>query len=56
MTPFELLAPTYRHMLAALSNWLDKAERELSDAQVTALSSARLAPDMFPLATQIRFA
>lgn len=56
MTPFSLLAPTYLQMLGALSNWLDKAEGELPEAQVTALSSARLAPDMFPLATQIRFA
>lgn len=56
MTPFELLAPTYLQMLGALSNWLDKAERELPVAQVTALPSARLAPDMFPFSTQIRFA
>lgn len=56
MTPFELLAPTYLQMLGALSNWLDKAERELPVAQMTALPSARLAPDMFPLSTQVRFA
>ena len=56
MTPFALLAPTYLQMLGALSNWLDKAEAELPEAEVAALPSARLAPDMFPLATQVRFA
>ena len=56
MTPFSLLAPTYLQMLGALSNWLDKAEGELPEAQVAALASARLAPDMFPLSTQVRFA
>lgn len=56
MTPFELLAPTYLQILGALSNWLDKAEQELPFAQANALLSARLAPDMFPLSTQIRFA
>lgn len=56
MTPFELLVPTYLQMLDALSKWLDKAEQELSGAQLDALPSARLAPDMFPLSTQIRFA
>jgi Uncharacterized protein conserved in bacteria len=53
MTLADLLLPTYRQMLAALSGWLDKAEGEHADAG--ALLSARLAPDMFPLATQIRF-
>jgi hypothetical protein len=43
----DLLTPTYRNMLQTLKSLLDKAE---------ALLSARLAPDMFPLATQIRFA
>lgn len=56
MTPFALLAPTYLQMLGALSNWLDKADAELPEAEVAALPSARLAPDMFPLATQVRFA
>jgi hypothetical protein len=43
-------------MLKALSGWLRKAEAQMSPADAEALLSARLAPDMFPLATQIRFA
>ncbi len=56
MTPADLLLPTFESMLAALSGWLAKAESELPHADAQALLSARLAPDMFPLATQIRFA
>lgn len=48
-----LLVPTYRNMLTALSAWLDKAQAS-SDAD--ALMAARLAQDMYPLSTQIRFA
>ncbi|TKD51412.1 DUF1993 domain-containing protein [Sphingomonas baiyangensis] len=47
-----LLVPTYSQMLAALSAWLDKAAQPTA---ADALMAARLAPDMFPLATQIRF-
>lgn len=54
MTLADLLVPTYRQMLGSLSAWLDKAAADRPDAD--ALLSARLAPDMFPLATQIRFA
>jgi hypothetical protein len=49
-----LLAPTYIQMLGALSTWLKKAD--LDAAAENALLSARLAPDMFPLSTQISFA
>ena len=49
----DLLAPTYRNLLTALSHWLDKA---VENAGGDAILSARLADDMFPLATQIRFA
>ena len=56
MTPINFLAPTYLQMLHALSNWLEKAERELPPGQANTVLSARLAPDMFPLSTQIRFA
>lgn len=55
MTPIDLLVPTYLQMLEALSNWLDKAQRQLPPGEAEALLSARLAPDMFPLSTQIRF-
>lgn len=51
-----LLVPTYRNMLGALSGWLAKAEAQLPVGEAEALLSARLAPDMYPLATQVRFA
>lgn len=54
MTPADFLVPTYENMLAALSSWLEKASAQMPDGK--ALLSARLAPDMFPLSTQIRFA
>lgn len=54
MTITELLLPTYRQMLQALAAWLHKAQEQADDAD--ALMAARLAPDMFPLSTQIRFA
>lgn len=50
-----LLLPTYKQMLTTLSAWLDKAQAQLPEG-AEALLSARLAPDMLPLATQIRFA
>jgi len=56
MTLTALIVPTYIHMLGSLSGWLDKAQGQLSAADAEALLSARLAPDMYPLATQIRFA
>ena len=51
----DILVPTYTQMLGALSAWLGKADETSSDG-AQALLTARLAPDMFPLATQIRFA
>ena len=52
-----LLIPSYVHMLKALSDWLGKADQAAaeSDASGDAVLAARLAPDMFPLSTQIRF-
>lgn len=55
MKPVDLLAPTYVQMLTALSTWLEKAQTQLPD-DAEGLLSAQLAPDMFPLSTQIRFA
>jgi len=52
----DALIPTYVQMLRALSAWLGKAAAQLPDGAAEALLAARLAPDMFPLATQIRFA
>ena len=56
MTLASLVVPTYRQMLGALSGWLDKARSQLSADEAEAMLSVRLAPDMFPLSTQIRFA
>lgn len=52
----DLLVPTYRNMLQTLGGLLDKAAAQLGPDEAEGLLSARLAPDMFPLATQIRFA
>lgn len=43
-------------MLGALSAWLAKAEAQMPDGEADRLLSQRLAPDMFPLSTQVRFA
>lgn len=56
MTLPDILVPTYVQMLGALSAWLAKAEAQMPDGRAETLLVARLAPDMFPLATQIRFA
>jgi len=52
----DILVPTYVQMLRALSAWLGKAEVQKSGKAAEALLVARLAPDMFPLSTQIRLA
>lgn len=56
MTLPDLLVPTYVQMLRALSAWLAKAEAQRPAGDAEALLTARLAADMFPLATQVRFA
>jgi hypothetical protein len=56
MTPSDLLLPSYVQMLGAVSRWLDKAAAQRPGGAADALMAARLAPDMFPLATQVRFA
>jgi hypothetical protein len=56
MSLTRLIVPTYTQMLSALSGWLDKAQAQRPGADAQTLLSARLAPDMFPLSTQIRFA
>lgn len=55
MTLTDLLVPTYRSMLQALKGLLSKAVFQLGEQRAESLLSARLAPDMFPLATQLRF-
>lgn len=54
MTLRTLLIPTYVQTLNGMSGWLGKAQAP--HGQADAVLSARLAPDMFPLSTQIRFA
>lgn len=56
MTLLDVLLPTYGQMLRALSAWLRKAEGQMPDGAAEALLAAKLAPDMFPLSTQVRFA
>jgi hypothetical protein len=53
-----LLIPTLTNQLRALSGWLDKAEAFAAarGENPDRLLALRLAPDMFPLATQLRFA
>ncbi|WP_444893981.1 DUF1993 family protein [Microbulbifer sp. JMSA004] len=55
MSLTDLLLPTYIQMLEALSCWLEKAKAELPEDKSEALLKARLAPDMFPLSSQVRF-
>ena len=55
MTLTNLLVPTYSQMLKTLVSWLVKAEAQMPD-KAESMLLARLAPDMFPLSTQIRFA
>lgn len=52
----DILLPTYMQMPGALSAWLTKAGAPLPEAEADAPLSARLAPAMFPLSTQVRFA
>lgn len=52
----DVVVPTYMHMLGALSTWLAKVETSSTTAGANDLMSAKLAPDMFPLSTQVRFA
>ena len=56
MSLTDLLVPAYVQMLRALLAWLEKAQKQLPEAEAETLLSARLAPDMYPLSTQIRFA
>ncbi|MEM7777075.1 MAG: DUF1993 domain-containing protein [Pseudomonadota bacterium] len=55
MSLTQLLIPAYTQMLKALSAWFEKAERQFSEDEIEALLSRRLADDMYPLSTQVRF-
>jgi hypothetical protein len=52
-----LVVPTVANQLQALSGWLDKAEAFAAERGESpdGLLALRLAPDMFPLTTQLRF-
>jgi hypothetical protein len=52
-----LLIPSLSNQLRALSGWLDKAEAFAAERgeKPDGLLALRLAPDMFPLTTQLRF-
>ena len=52
-----LLIPTISNQLGAVSGWMDKAEAFAAERGESAdgLLALRLAPDMFPLTTQLRF-
>lgn len=58
MSLTDLLVRSYAQMLQALSAWLDKAvaHARARGEQPDALLLLRLAPDMYPLAAQVRFA
>ena len=55
MSLTDLLVPTYSQMLKALSGWLERAQKQLPEDEAEALLSARLALDMYPLSSQVRF-
>ncbi len=53
MSLTDLLVPTYSQMLGALLTWLDRAGAHSSEPDK--LLGNRLAPDMLPLSSQVRF-
>lgn len=57
MDLYAIAVPTYVQMLKGLSAQLTKAEAFAGEAGIApdTLIGARLAPDMFPLSTQVRF-
>lgn len=57
MDPHAIAVPTYVQMLKGLSAQLTKAEAFAAEQGLSPedLVGARLAPDMFPLSTQVRF-
>lgn len=57
MSIYQLTIPSFTQLLTALSAWLEKAaaHAEAEGTEAQALMDARIAPDMFPLAMQVRF-
>ena len=58
MSLTQFVVPTFSQMLRSLSGWLDKAaaHETAGGAEGDALMAKRLAPDMYPLSSQVRFA
>jgi hypothetical protein len=56
MTLTSLLVPTYTQMLQTLSGLLQKAQAQFAETGAEELLAGRLAPDMFPLSSQVSFA
>ena len=56
MSLTNLFVPAYVQMLEAMSAWLEKARAQVPPPEADVLLSARLASDMLPLSSQIRFA
>ncbi|NJC41714.1 hypothetical protein GGQ87_001972 [Brevundimonas alba] len=56
MSLTNLLVPTCKQMLLGLSGLLVSAQGQRRKAEAEGLLASRLAPDMFPLAAQVRFA
>ncbi len=58
MSLTDFLVPSQAQMLRALSTWIDKAAAHAlaRGTEQDAFLSLRLAPDMYPLASQVRFA
>ena len=58
MSMYTASVPIFNGMLTAVAGWLDKAEAHAAEKKfdIDVLLNARLAPDMFPLAGQIKLA
>lgn len=58
MSPTNLLVPSFIHLLGALHAWLEKAETHVETTGMNKddLMALSLAPDMYPLSAQVRFA
>lgn len=58
MSLTDLLLPTFSHLLGALPAWLEKAatHAETTGMNKDDLMALSLAPDMYPLSAQVRFA
>lgn len=56
MSLIDVLVPTYTQMLRMLAGLLEKASQQEPEGEADTLLALKLAPDMLPLSSQIRFA